>query len=143
MPAPPITAILLTRGQRRQLYRIRRRASPQEGCALLLGHLRSEDNTVIVTRIVETDNVDRSHATFSIDPEDQYRILEEAARDRLELVAIFHSHPAPPRPSRRDLQYMVYNPCVWIIDGIRGGRRKLMAYQLIEGKLHQVEIKTV
>ncbi len=137
-----IKTIQLTRGQRQKLYAIRRRADPFEGCALLLGTFREEDNTAIVLQVVEMENIAQSSSSFAIDPEHQYRILTIASLNDLELVAIFHSHPAPPRPSGHDLEFMAYNPCAWVIDGIsRDGRHSMRAYQFIEEHLFEVTIR--
>ncbi len=137
-----INTIQLTRVQRRRLYGIRRRADPHEGCALLLGTFREESATAVVIQVVEMENITQSSSSFAIDPEHQYRILTTASLNNLELVAIFHSHPAPPRPSGHDLEFMAYNPCTWIIDGVsRDGRHSMRAYQLIEEQLYEVTIR--
>ncbi|MFX1474297.1 MAG: M67 family metallopeptidase [Promethearchaeota archaeon] len=137
-----INTIQLTRAQRQKLYGIRRRADPHEGCALLLGIFREEEDTAVVIQVVEMENIAQSSASFAIDPEQQYRILTTASLNNLDLVAIFHSHPAPPRPSGHDLEFMAYNPCAWIIDGLlRDGRHAMRAYQFIEEQLHEVTIR--
>ena len=137
-----IKTIQLTSNQRQKLYAIRRRADPFEGCALLLGAFREEDSTAIVIQVVEMENVAQSSSSFAIDPEHQYRILTTASLNNLDLVGIFHSHPAPPHPSGHDLEFMMYNPCAWVIDGVsRDGRHSMRAYQFIEEQLHEVTIR--
>jgi proteasome lid subunit RPN8/RPN11 len=89
------------------------------------------------------ENVARSSATFAIDPEEQFRIITEAESQGLVQVGIYHSHPAPPKPSKWDLKYMEFNPVVWIIDGVSIIARRMKAYQLIDGELHSVRIETV
>ena len=143
MPVPRIWTIRITRPQRRQLYRIRRRVTPLEGVALLFGIYEDANTAVRVVRIVEMENVAQSKATFAIDPEEQFRVISEAENQGLLLVGIYHSHPAPPKPSGWDLEYMAYNPVVWIIDGVSIIARRMRAYQLLEGKLHSVRIQTV
>ncbi len=137
-----VHTIQLTRAQRQKLYAVRRRAGPFEGCALLLGTFREDDNTAIVIQVVEMENIAQSSSSFAIDPEHQYRILTTASLNNLDLVAIFHSHPAPPHPSGHDIEFMTYNPCTWIIDGVsRDGRHSMRAYQLIKEQLHEVTIR--
>ena len=137
-----VATIRLTVTQRRQLYAIRRRASPHEAAALLLGTFNKNLGMALVHRVVEMENIARSTSTFELDPEQQYCVLTAAAKENLEQVGIFHSHPAPPKPSGWDLEYMRFNPCVWIIDGIQGLRHRMKAYQLIEGQLYPVEIQS-
>lgn len=143
MTISQIARILVTPNQRRQMYAIRRRAHPHEGCGLLLGTYQSAGTTAAVTRVVEMKNIAESTSTFSIDPEHQYSVLTAATNEGLDQVGIYHSHPAPPSPSGWDLEYMEYNPCVWVIDGIKGRRYRMKAYQLIEGRLFSVDILTV
>ncbi|MFX0169816.1 MAG: M67 family metallopeptidase [Candidatus Hodarchaeota archaeon] len=141
MAIPRITRIQLTSAHRRQLYGIRRRALPYEGCGLLLGTYTQKGLVAQVVRIAETENAAKSSSTFAIDPEHQYCILTAASKDGLEQVGIYHSHPAPPTPSAWDLEFMEYNPCVWVIDGIQGDRFRMKAYQLWQGVLVGVQIK--
>jgi proteasome lid subunit RPN8/RPN11 len=141
--APRITKLTLTLRQKRQLYGIRRRAAPHEGVALLLGTYEHKRTCAKVIRISEMENVAQSSSTFAIDPEHHYVILTAAIKDNLEQVGIYHSHPAPPYPSGWDLEYMEYNPCVWIIDGIVGSRHQMRAYQLIDGEVYEVQIQTI
>jgi len=110
---------------------------------MLVGVLQVKGTRVVVKRVVEMENVEQSASLFAIDPEREYQVLEAAAQDKLDLVGIFHSHPAPPYPSVRDLQFMEHNPCTWVIDGIRGVRHTLKAYQLIASRLHDVQVQTV
>jgi proteasome lid subunit RPN8/RPN11 len=128
---------------RRQLYAIRRRAWPHEGCALLLGTYREHGLIARVLRVAEAENIAKSPAAFQIDPEHQYAILTSAAEEGLEQIGIYHSHPAPPEPSGSDLEFMEYNPCVWIIDGMKRLRFRMKAYQLWQGFLLSVDIDIV
>jgi proteasome lid subunit RPN8/RPN11 len=138
-----IARIQLSVAQRRQLYGIRRRALPNEGTALLIGKYQDQGTTASTVRVIEMENVADSLSTFAIDPEHHYCILTGAAKEGLEQVGIYHSHPAPPTPSMWDLEYMEYNPCVWVIDGLLGTRYRMKAYQLLQGQLFPVAIQTI
>ncbi len=138
-----IAQIQITSSHRRQLYGIRRRALPNEGCAILLGVYEEHGSVARVYRIAETENTAKSPSTFAIDPEHQYCILTAAAKEGLEQVGIYHSHPAPPTPSKWDLEYMEFNPCVWVIDGIQGDRFRMKAYQLWQDFLIPVQIQII
>lgn len=140
MISPRVARIQMTPLHRRQLYAIRRRAWPHEGCALLLGTHSEQGLIARVTRVVETENIAKSIAAFEIDPEHQYYILTAAAKEGLEQVGIYHSHPAPPEPSGSDLEFMKYNPCVWVIDGKKNLRFRMKAYQFWQGFLLSVDI---
>jgi proteasome lid subunit RPN8/RPN11 len=87
------------------------------------------------------DNVaDSRHTSFYVDPEVQYRLMmEEEDRGRA-LVCIFHSHPAPPRPSSSDLRNMRLNPIVWLIASKVSGTWKTGAFILLEDEVTPVRI---
>jgi proteasome lid subunit RPN8/RPN11 len=108
---------------------------------MLLGVYQVKGTRAVVRQVVEMENVEPSATQFAINPEREYQVLEAAAQAGLDLVGIFHSHPAPPHPSARDLQFMEYNPCPWVIDGVQGLRHMLKAYQMIDGCLHNVAIQ--
>ena len=110
---------------------------------MLLGVYQARGAKAVVRRVVEMENVEQSPFQFAIDPECEYQVLEAAAQERLDLVGIFHSHPAPPYPSARDLQFMEDNPCAWVIDGIQRVRHVLKAYQLVAGCMRNVQLQTI
>lgn len=60
-------------------------------------------------------NADMSPYSFSIEPSEVLKAYHEAEEKRLEVVGIFHSHPANPSPSSTDARYMELNPVVWLI----------------------------
>jgi proteasome lid subunit RPN8/RPN11 len=62
----------------------------------------------------------------------------EAEKTNRMIVSIFHSHPAPPKPSSTDLLFMRLNPCVWMI--ARSNNAEVKAYQLRKGELHKVDL---
>lgn len=97
----------------KQLERHATDSLPLESCALLLGKIKQ--NEIIVEKVLLSQNADRSTATFSIAPDELFKAYKEAEKLGLEVVAIFHSHPAPPRPSSTDARYMQINQIPWII----------------------------
>jgi proteasome lid subunit RPN8/RPN11 len=86
---------------------------PLESCALMLGKIN--DDNAIVSKVVFTKNADKSKNTFSIDPNELLNAYKEAESSGLDIVGIFHSHPAPAKPSALDAKYMELNPIPWLI----------------------------
>ena len=76
-------------------------------------------------------------------PEVEVLGFAHSAEEGLEQVGIYHSHPAPPEPSESDLEFMKYNPCVWVIDGRKRLRFRMKAFQLWQGFLLSVDIDIV
>lgn len=114
---------------------------PLESVALIFGTVQG--TAVKASRIEKVQNADESRTTFAIDPETQYQLLIEAERCGEELVAIFHSHPAPPRPSARDMKNMELNPVVWLIASRLTGTWESRAYLLQEKEVVEIALNLI
>ncbi len=86
------------------------RVNPMEACGLLGGsHSRVEE-------VVPIKNAAESPVRFRMDPGEQIQALFGFEERGLELVAIYHSHPAgPPGPSETDLKEAAYPEAVQLI----------------------------
>ncbi|MFQ6135283.1 MAG: M67 family metallopeptidase [Nitrososphaerales archaeon] len=129
-------SIVLTESQARMLEEIARETHPFEGCALLLGSVKKD--VVEVIDIIPAENRERSTVTFQIDPKIVFEAYQRADREEKEVVGVFHSHPAPPRPSPLDIQYMQVNPVVWLI--LSTTTNRFEAYQLHDKDIKPVKI---
>ena len=76
---------------------------PLEICGLLAGHTSGEDTVVVEVYPAESD--DKSELTYTVNARDYMR-AERAAREAgLEMVGIYHTHPATqPYPSPTDVR---------------------------------------
>lgn len=101
--------ISLTAGQIERLASLAKDALPNESCAFLLGR---NDRVV---EILPMRNADESAVTFSIEPQELLRAYDLAEGKKLQVIGIFHSHPARPVPSSTDRKFMEINPVVWLI----------------------------
>ncbi|MHA1771125.1 MAG: M67 family metallopeptidase [Candidatus Thorarchaeota archaeon] len=108
-----ISAIHIPSEALSSLYNYAEQCLPNESVALLFGMIR--DGTAIVTLVEPMENIANSPTRFEVDPVAEYELLIRAEQLDIELVAIFHSHPAPAHPSTTDILYMKLNPVVWII----------------------------
>lgn len=124
--------ISLTAGQIEQLASIAKDALPNESCAFLLGR----DGRVI--EILPMRNADESAVTFSIEPQELLRAYDLAEGKRLQVIGIFHSHPARPAPSGTDRKFMEINPVVWLIYSTT--ERKFKAY-VYDSDISEVAVK--
>lgn len=114
--------IYLTAAQIRQLATIAKEALPNESCAFLLG-----DNGKVV-KILPMRNIDESPVTFSIEPAELLHAYNLAESEGMQVIAIFHSHPAKPWPSSTDIKFMEINPVVWIIYSTTESQLKAFVY---------------
>lgn len=103
----------ITKGDIDFLVEYAKKELPYEAVAILLGIRRNGEFLVKVLRPVK--NVLRSTIEFQVDPIELYSAYLEAEKRGLEVIGIFHSHPAPPHPSPLDVKYMRLNPVVWLI----------------------------
>jgi proteasome lid subunit RPN8/RPN11 len=87
---------------------------PAEAVALLFGTISGV--SVYANHVELMKNTSTSSLTsFSVDPEAEYILLLEAEKRGESLIGIFHSHPAPPRPSLTDMKNMRLNPVIWLV----------------------------
>ena len=115
-------SISLTAGQMEELVSIAKDVLPNESCGLLLG----ENDAV--AEILPMRNVDESPLTFSIESTELVDAYNLAESKGLQVIAIFHSHPAQPSPSSTDIKFMEINPVVWLIYSTTEWRLKAYVY---------------
>lgn len=79
-----------------------REGKPLEICGLLVG-TQDGDETIVVESH-RTDSEDKSELTYTVNPLQQMRIERDAAKRGLQVVGIYHTHPATvPYPSVTDV----------------------------------------
>ncbi|MHA2020863.1 MAG: M67 family metallopeptidase [Candidatus Thorarchaeota archaeon] len=128
----------LSENELNRLHNHAEQSLPIEAAALLFGCVHDTD---VVVRCVElVQNIAESKTSFSVDPETEYKLLVEAEERGEDLVGIFHSHPAPPKPSASDLRNMRLNPVVWVISSKLTGRWESRAYILDDNNLDEVDL---
>lgn len=89
------------------------KALPEESCAILLG--KKSNTKSIVQYILPMNNSSHSPMEFNIDSDDLFQAYNKARGMNLDILAIFHSHPAQPIPSTKDKIFMLINPIIWLI----------------------------
>lgn len=101
--------------------------APLEACGLLAG--RGEK----VTAVIEVANRAQSEVRFEMDPIEQLNAFEWIENEGLELLGIFHSHPAGPETvSPADIAEAAY-PVVHVVISRAAGIWKARGFW-IEGK---------
>ena len=76
---------------------------PLEICGLLVG--RRDGERSVVSEVHEVDSKDRSEKTYNMDALKYMRVDAEAQRRGVEVVGIYHTHPATePYPSPTDME---------------------------------------
>ncbi|MFQ6086780.1 MAG: M67 family metallopeptidase [Candidatus Bathyarchaeia archaeon] len=115
-----------------------RKVHPVEACAMLFGELTQKE--AVVKRVVVAPNKLRSTVRFEIDPETFANAFTEAYREGLDFIGLFHSHPAPAKPSLIDLKYMkLWGDAIWLILSSTSG--SLAAYQMRDCRVQEIIMK--
>lgn len=112
---------------------------PNEVAALIFGNVSNDSIHVKHIELVLNES-SSSVTSFNVDPEEQYRLLVEAEERDQELVCIFHSHPAPPYPSKTDRKNMRLNPVVWLVASKDSGTWESRAYVLVNDEVEEVRL---
>jgi len=106
--------VKLTQEHIRILIKHAKESSPHESCALLFGNI--EDDCFDVKQVFLTRNIDDSPVNFTISNEELLKGYQEAEKRKMDVIAIFHSHPdSDAHPSITDKKYMQTNPVPWLI----------------------------
>ena len=112
---------------------------PMEAAALIFGQMTHQSILANHIRLVDNDSLSGT-TSFMVDPEEQYQLLIEAENLGEELVCIFHSHPAPPFPSRRDQKNMRLNPVAWLIASKESGTWVSKAFMMEDDQIQEIDL---
>ena len=94
----------------RQLHDAATEAAPIEACGLLAG----KDG--LVDKFYPMTNVDAAEEHFTMDPKEQFSVIKDIRKLGLQMLAIWHSHPAsPPRMSDEDMRLALTPGVVYVI----------------------------
>jgi proteasome lid subunit RPN8/RPN11 len=108
--------IFLSGDKLRSLISMANNSLPLESCALLLGQTEGENcEGTVVRDLIRVNNNDSSPVSFSMKPDDLIKAYEFSESRNMQVVGIFHSHPAAPFPSPTDERFMRINPVIWLI----------------------------
>jgi proteasome lid subunit RPN8/RPN11 len=94
-----------------------KKSSPNESVSMISGTIK--DRVAFAEKVYTPENIDQSTTTFTVDPLTLLKIYTEIEEEGRILVAIYHTHPAPPQPSGTDRLYMEVNPCIWLISSTK------------------------
>jgi proteasome lid subunit RPN8/RPN11 len=109
---------------------------PNEACGLLGGPPGQ------VERVYCVPNVYRSPVAYLMDPAGQVDAMIELEAAGLEVVGIFHSHPAgPPVPSATDVAQALYPESVYVILSPGGSDGwQMRGFEIADGRVREVAL---
>lgn len=114
-----------------------RRSLPHECCGLLGGQGGE------VTQIFPATNALASPVAYEISPRELFELFRRLRAEKLELVGIYHSHPAGENvPSARDRERAYYPEIAYVILSPRADHpRPLRAFLLTEGSIEELGVE--
>lgn len=114
-------------------------AAPSECCGLAAGLIRDAVG-IATARFTIGNDAASPHEYFS-NPRDMLLAFRSMREQGLELLAIYHSHPASaPVPSTRDLERNTYgDDVIHLIVSLAGAQPLLKAWRLAETNCQEVE----
>jgi proteasome lid subunit RPN8/RPN11 len=113
------------------------KSQPVEACSILFGRIIEEK--AHIHKIVHAKNILSSNSRFEIDPEYFLKELNDAEKEGLEFIGLFHSHPALTHPSSIDQKYMkLWGKAIWLILSMK--KNVIRAFQMIDGNVREIPI---
>jgi proteasome lid subunit RPN8/RPN11 len=110
---------------------------PAEACGYLAGH---EDH---VTHRYPMTNTDHSPEHFTLDPQEQFKVIKTIRQEGLQLLAVYHTHPqSPARPSDEDIK-LAYDPTIVYIIASLIGAKAIKAFKIVKGIGLPLELEIV
>jgi proteasome lid subunit RPN8/RPN11 len=114
-----------------------RRERPRECCGFLLGRGQRVQFSVPMLNVAASPTRYRIDDRTHID----VRRLLRAFTPALEIVGVYHSHPAgPSRPSPTDVAEAHYPEWIHVIADLSGARAHLAAFRIVHGQVRPVAI---
>ncbi len=106
--------------------------TPREACGLLLGR----DGSVLEFRPAPNE-AEEPHTRYRIPVQYLFKLEKELRERGMELVGIFHSHPATPAyPSRTDIAQAFYPDAVYLILSLADPENPVMrGFRILEGEV--------
>jgi len=109
--------------------------APIEACGYLLGCGGD------VRKAVPMINVDQSSEHFALVPGEQFAVIRQARLEGLEIIAVYHTHPATPaRPSAEDIKLAFDPNIIYVIASLAPKTRAVKAFRIAKGEVSEEEI---
>lgn len=113
-----------------------KREWPLECCGILGGR----DHIVI--QAFELQNIEKSPIKYSMSPKEQWKTFEEMEKQKIEMIAIYHSHPHTIAfPSETDVKLACYPDVVTVIISLKEENNPIMkAFRIEKDAIYPEEI---
>jgi [CysO sulfur-carrier protein]-S-L-cysteine hydrolase len=112
-----------------------REEAPNECCGMI-GGIDGEART-----LYRATNAEASPLRYSLDAQDQFRIMRQMEEAGEELVSIYHSHTGSPAyPSQTDVNLALYPDAVYVIVSLQSEEPDVRGYWIRDGEIDDAEL---
>ncbi|UII58056.1 M67 family metallopeptidase (plasmid) [Cytobacillus spongiae] len=134
--ATPKEKVYISKKLRHLLIRECKKELPNEACGFISGHRK------VCKHVWPAKNTNPSPYTFSIDIDDQDRIMSEMKKNNEEPVGIYHSHPyGKAVPSTDDINHAPSQPVYYFIIAIGKVKADIRCYIISKGNVKEVHLE--
>jgi proteasome lid subunit RPN8/RPN11 len=132
--------LTLTQAQLRQIFEHTQAEAPNEACGLLAGIAQHVIQVLPATNVARNPRVE-----YLMDPQSQIRHFQAIEEQGLELLGIYHSHPASPAyPSPTDLSMAFYPETVYAIVSLTENQSPVMrTFRIVDSQVEEVAFKVI
>jgi [CysO sulfur-carrier protein]-S-L-cysteine hydrolase len=115
---------------------------PDEACGMLAGPIGVDlEPTGVVTAVYPCTNTDRSARTYTVDPNDMFKALNDAQSRGAELVGVWHSHThSDPYPSDTDVRKASEPYYLYVIVSLQHAEPVLRCYRIRDAAVRECEV---
>jgi len=115
-----------------------RRQAPIEACGILAGRCDRAD------RLYEMTNADAAIDHFTMVPQEQFQVAKAMRGEGLEMLAVYHSHPASPaRPSQEDVRLALTPGVIHVILSLAETEPMVKGFRIEGGVVTEVAVGIV
>lgn len=113
--------------------------APIEACGILAG----SDSKV--EKLYKMTNADKSSDHFMMEPAEQFKVAKDIRSAGLEMLAIYHSHPATPaRPSQEDIRLSLMPDVTYVIVSLQDSScPAIKGFLIKDGNVTEVPVKII
>ena len=110
---------------------------PVEACGILAGSNGKARKLYAMT------NTDKSSDHFMMEPKEQFEVVKDIRSSGLEMLAIYHSHPATPaRPSQEDIRLSFTPGVTYVIVSLQDSNGPVVkGFNIENGNVTEVPVE--
>lgn len=126
--------MLIERSQKEEIIQHAKEGRPKEVCGILAGKGGKVEKVYKMTNAS-----DSPESCYFMDPKEQLKVMKEIRNAGLEIVGIYHSHPATEAyPSVRDVELAFYPEASYIIISLKKKEApELRAFRMVAGHIEE------